>query len=113
VRIFLLTLCLLWQPLAGLLPAGIGERAEQFGHVIVHGQALGHHHHDDASLHLDAEEAVAHQHVLDGGQPAGLPALPVDIEAAASGSAVAAATLPMPPSAVLEGLLRPPRGRSA
>lgn len=112
MRTFLLTLCLLLQALASLLPAGVEERAEQFGHALAHAQALGHHHHD-GSLQLDADEAVAHQHVLDGGQPPCLPALPINVEVAEPASAMAATNMPMPPSAVLEALLRPPRARAA
>lgn len=112
VRALLLTLCLLLQALATLLPAGVEGRAEQFGHALVHAQALGHHHHD-ATLQLDADEAVAHQHGLDGGQPPCLPAVLVNIAAAKPASAMASSNVPVPPSAELQGLLRPPRARVA
>lgn len=99
---------LLWQPIAALLPAGVDVRAEQLAHAVVHDEARGHHHHEDASPHLDAAAEVAHQHVLDGGQPPGLLAGSIWLEAMPPASGIDAPTPSVPPSVVLEGPLRPP-----
>jgi hypothetical protein len=64
-------------------------------------------------LHLGAGEEVAHQHLLDSGQPLGLPAWLASLDAAVPSKGVAPTNVPMPPSAELEGPLRPPRARSA
>jgi len=107
----LFILWLLWQPLSSLLPAVQDQRAEAISHAFVHDQAIGHHHQEDASLHLGEADETPHQHVLDGGQ---LPALVVHIagiEPATATAGVRLEEIVLPPSAVLEGPLRPPRGK--
>lgn len=113
LRALMFVLCLLWQPLSALLPSALDDRADAIGHAVVHDTAVGHHHHEDASLHLGEGDEAPHQHVLDGGQP---PALFVTLAGIAS--TVRALTIPVeepsqPESAVLEGPLRPPRAARA
>jgi hypothetical protein len=109
---FLLTLALLWQPFSALLPAGLDAQADRITHAVVHGQALGHHHHDDTTLHLDADEP-GHQHVLDGMQFPALTAGCAGFEPVAPPTGVDAADALLPPSVDARRLLRPPRARSA
>lgn len=109
LRALLIVLCLLWQPLSALLPAALEARAEAIGHAVVHDRAVGHHHHDDASLHLGEADDAPHQHVLDGGQPPGLVVQAVGFEPDAPATGVRDEPLAPLASAELEGPLRPPR----
>lgn len=109
----LVVVCLLWQPFAALLPAGLDVRAEQLRHAIVHDQERGHHHHDDASLHLDASDAPDHQHATDGGQPQAMASARLDLGLVRLPSRIAAVDPVRPPSVDLDGLLRPPRAARA
>jgi hypothetical protein len=109
----LVVLCLLWQPLGALLPAALEQRAQAIGHALVHEQAVDHHHHDDASLRLDGADEAPHHHLLDGGQPPALVVQVASIEPAAPATGVRADETMLPPSAVLEGPLRPPRAPRA
>jgi hypothetical protein len=109
----LFVLCLLWQPLSGLLPAALEAQADAISHAVVHDQAVDHHHHDDASLQVDEANEAPHYHVLDGNQPA---ALAVEVGVVALGAParrVGASRVAQPASAELEGLLRPPRAARA
>ncbi len=109
----LFVLCLLWQPLSALLPAALDARADAIGHAVLHDRAVGHHHHDDASLQVDEANEAPHQHVLDGSQPAA-PAVEVAVVAfGAPATRVGASSVAQPASAELEGPLRPPRAACA
>jgi hypothetical protein len=105
----LFVLCLLWQPLSALLPSALDDRAEAIGHAVVHDKAVGHHHHDDASLHLGEADEAPHQHVLDGGQPLALFVTLVGIESTGPAMGMPVEGPSQPESAVLDGPLRPPR----
>lgn len=99
----------MWQPLSALLPAALEARVEVIGHAVVHDQAVGHHHHDDASLHLGEADDAPHEHVLDGGQPPALVVHAVGIEPGEPATGVRADEVAPLASAELDGPLRPPR----
>ena len=111
LRALLLLLSLLWPPFSALLPAGQNARAEQLEHAMVHERALGHHHHADASLHVDDAEP-SHQHLLDGAQLPALVAAAPELEPVPTASRIAAIDPFVPPSADPHRLIRPPRSNS-
>jgi hypothetical protein len=104
-------LALLWQVMAGLLPAQIDQRADLMAHDVAHWQEASHHHHADMALHVDedADAQSPHQHGHDGVQPPAIltasSALLADVGVAVLGESVAEP----PPAVFLEGPLRPPR----
>lgn len=105
---------MVWQALAWLTPVHIGEQAQAVAHMLVHAQALDHHHHDDHTLHLEDDGSEPpHQHA---NQAAQLPGLP---PAMAPGAVDPVPSVWVPGArhghapVVPEGLLRPPRGRAA
>ena len=112
LRSLLFVLCLLWQPLSTLLPAALDARADAIGHAVVHDQAVGHHHHDDASLHLGETNEAPHQHVPDGSQSAALAVEVTVVELGTPATRVRTHMVAQPASAELEVLLRPPRAAS-
>jgi hypothetical protein len=80
-------------------------------HELVHLQAVAHHHHDDASLHLDEVAAgePSHHHAGDGVKPvAWVVHTPGDAGPLPPHPLVAAAE-PHSLAVVLDGPLRPPR----
>ena len=108
VAVFLFAM--LWQAVAWLVPDARNRHAEQLGHVLVHMQAVDHHHVADQSLCLEAEsDDRPHQHESGGLQPgilisangADMGAPPPCLPAAVPRGAKA--------SIVLDGPLRPPR----
>lgn len=101
---------MLWQAVAWLAPDARSRQAEQFGHLLVHAQAVSHHHLIDDSLCLDGDaDHRPHQHESGGLQPG--------ILIAAAGANISASPSSLPtavlrgakPSVFLEGPLRPPR----
>lgn len=77
-RAVLLMCVLLWQALAWLTPPGQAQQAQDLTNRLVHAQAVDHHHHADASLHVDdSVDSQRHHHAHEAVQPAGL--LPASI----------------------------------
>ena len=73
LRSFLLVLAMVWQALAWLTPVGQGLGTQAMANLLSHAQKLDHHHHQDGSLHADANaEAPAHFHADDGVHLVGL-----------------------------------------
>lgn len=109
-RAFLLMFLLLWQSLTGLSAVRADAQGDVLTHALVHGQAMDHHHHMDASLHLDDAEPVdGHQHVHDGLQfQAVPPAAPLHLPVMAPSNPAVRALAQRPP-VFLEGPLRPPQ----
>jgi hypothetical protein len=112
VAILWLTLAaLLCQPLALAQPApGAAGGAGALSHALLHWFDLGHHHHDDGSVHFDGSaESQAHA----AADPLGQPAL--QMHAGDTALALLPEAAPLPPHAraagppFLEGPLRPPR----
>lgn len=101
---------MLWQAVAWLAPDARSRQAEQLGHLLVHVQAVGHHHLIDESLCLDGDaDHRPHQHESGGLQP-GIPIAANIADSPASPPSLPTAVLRgVKPSAFLEGPLRPPR----
>ncbi len=63
-------IALLCQPLAALSTQGAAMRSQDMGHMLLHAQDSGHHHHDDASLHvedaIEDDRPAQHQHADSG-----------------------------------------------
>jgi hypothetical protein len=103
-------LATLWQSMSWLVPDARSRHAEQLEHLLVHGQAIDHHHLIDETLCLNGDaDAGPHQHDHGGMQPGML------ISATVAGSSALPPSLPVgvsrraKPSIVWEGPLRPPR----
>lgn len=99
---------LLLQAATAFLAPAVEAHAARISHAIVHEQALGHQHYNDATLTLQAEQPN-HQHVLDGVQHPALLVGAGPIQAAIPTSAVQASEPLQPPSAHWPPLLRPPQ----
>lgn len=107
---YLLLFAIFWQCLAVAANWAPMQAAQGFEHAVLHGQTTEHHHHDDASVHVEETDgALAHQHA-DGGfnTPGCLP------NAGFSGLAFRQVVPtdwanPLAPSADLDAWLRPPR----
>lgn len=112
-RAFFLMFLLLWQSLTAFAAVRVDEQAQVLAHALVHGQATEHHHHMDASLHLDDSRAAdEHQHVHDGLQAHAVPLeLWRPLTALAPCSPPGLAQAQRPP-VFLEGPLRPPQTRA-
>lgn len=112
-RAFILMFLLLWQSLTGLAAVRVDGQRDVLAHALVHGQATEHHHHMDASLHLDDSRAAdEHQHVHDGLQVHAVPLAPwYPLTAMAPCSPPGLAQAQRPP-VFLEGPLRPPQARA-
>ena len=101
---------MLWQAVAWLAPDARSRQAEQLGHLLVHVQAVGHHHLIDESLCLDGDaDDRPHQHESDGLQPGILIKATVADTSASPLSSPTAILRGAKPSAFPEGPLRPPR----
>jgi len=110
LRSLLLIFAILWQSMAMLSPLSIEKIAASIDHGVLHSQEATHHHHDDASAHIeDTDEGLQHQHADSGLQTLGLTA--TMSAAFPSLSPVSNLThLRKPsPSPTIDGLLRPPR----
>lgn len=108
-----LILLLLWQSLTGLATVRPDQQRDVLEHALVHVQATDHHHHVDASLHLDdARNADGHQHVHDGLQVNAVPPKPWLHPVAGQPAAPPGLALALHPPVFLEGPLRPPQARS-
>ena len=109
-RALLMLFAMLWQCLVMAGPLPLSQAAQGFEHTLLHGQAADHHHHDDASIHLqEADGAFPHHHADGSFNTLGY--LP---SAWFSGGAFrpiapGESADPLALSADLEGLLRPPR----
>jgi len=105
---------LLWQPLALAQPAPAASAAATgLSHALLHWLDLGHHHHDDGSVHFDGSaESQAHA----AADPLGQPAL--QLREGDTAPVLLPDAAPPPPRAraagppYLEGPLRPPRSRA-
>ncbi|MGZ8272372.1 MAG: hypothetical protein ACXWUM_00560 [Burkholderiaceae bacterium] len=101
---------MLWQAVAWLVPDARSRHAEQLGHLLVHTQAVNHHHLIDETLCLEAaSDDRAHQHESGGVQPGILISATVADISASPPSSPTAVVRGAKPSIFLEGPLRPPR----
>ena len=109
-RAIFLVLALLWQALAMLLPAQVHARADLIAHAVGHWQDADHHHHADASLHVDEhEDQAVHDHSHEGVQPSAiLPSAGV-FAADVPRSGLLTLIAREPPSVFLRAPLRPPQ----
>lgn len=109
----LLIFAIMWQSMAMLSPYAIEKMAASIDHGVLHTQEATHHHHDDASAHIeDTAEGLHHQHVDSGMSTLALLSnmvLSLSLEAPQSFVATLNSTRTSPN---LEGLLRPPRLQS-
>jgi hypothetical protein len=86
--------------------------AQGLAHELVHLKAVSHHHHDDASLHLDdvaGGELPSHQHTGDGAKPVAWMAPSRGDPDRLPPHPLVAATEPHSLAVVLDAPLRPPR----
>jgi hypothetical protein len=110
VRAVFLLLLLLCQSLTGLASVRMDEQRDVLAHALVHGQAMDHHHHVDASLHLDDSEAAnEHQHVHDSLQVHAMPLAPWPYLTVVEPYATKGLSHAQRPPIFLEGPLRPPQ----
>ena len=108
-RVFFLLTAMVWQALLVITPYGLSQTSRQLAHAIEHMQAVEHHHHDDQTLHLEANSDESfHQHPGEGMQPTGLIPFVVAQLPGLPPSAPAAGDLTLPYRIFLEGPLRPP-----
>ncbi len=104
---------MLWQSLAWVTPFAVEAKGEQIAHMTVHQQERGHHHHDDASLHLSSDaDSGLHFHADDGFQPTALNTVAPVIAVEAPRDAAPTAQAVRPPTVFLDSLLRPPSARA-
>lgn len=109
-RALILLLALLWQTLAWVTPFGISARTNELVHLTEHAQALDHHHHADASLHVADEVGNdKHLHPDSGAQSFALHHLLARHVFVASSVAMPFFADLEPLSVVPDGLLRPPQ----
>ena len=113
LRSLFLIFAILWQSMAMLSPLSIEKIAASIDHGVLHSQEATHHHHDDASAHIeDTAEGLHHQHADSGMSALGLlPTITLALSLAAPQAFVAALSATRS-STTLEGLLRPPRLQS-
>jgi hypothetical protein len=99
--------------MAMLSPYAIEKMATSIDHGVLHTQEATHHHHDDASAHIeDTAEGLHHQHADSGMSTLGLlSTITLSLSLAAPQAFIAALSATRS-SPTLEGLLRPPRLRS-
>ena len=105
---FVLLAALFVQSAAAFGPVIVAQRSADIEHVMVHGQDTNHHHHSDASLHIDDEGNVQHSHpdyssgsaalLYQPNPPLTVPGVPSRVEARPA----------LWHSATVDGLLRPP-----
>jgi hypothetical protein len=110
LRSLLLIFAMVWQSMAMLSPLSIEKLAASIDHGILHTQEATHHHHDDASAHIeDTAEGLHHQHADSGMTTLGLlSTITLSVSSAAPQAFVIALSTTRS-SPTLEGLLRPPR----
>jgi hypothetical protein len=109
----LLIFAIVWQSMAMLSPYAIEKMTASIDHGVLHTQEATHHHHDDASAHIeDTAEGLHHQHADSGMSTLGLlSTITLSLSLAAPQAFIAALSATRS-SPTLEGLLRPPRLRS-
>ena len=93
------------------MPFEVSKQAEQITHSIIHSQEVGHHHHADHSLHIDADadSSSTHHHTNHSAQPPALePRLVWTIADPLSPTLICFLDKDYT-SVTLEGPLRPPR----
>ena len=101
---------MLWQAVAWLVPDVRSRHADQLEHLLVHSQAVNHHHLIDESLCLEAAtDESPHQHESGGLQPGILISATVGDISATTPSSPTAVVRGAKASIFLEGPLRPPR----
>jgi hypothetical protein len=108
----LLTFVLVALTWVWAVPGPLQPSVQGLAHELVHLQSVAHHHHDDASLHLDelAAGEPSHQHAGDGAKPVAW-ALPKPAEPGPlPAHALVATAEPHALAVVLDAPLRPPRG---
>jgi hypothetical protein len=110
LRSLLLIFAMVWQSMAMLSSLSIERLAANIDHGVLHTQEATHHHHDDASAHIeDTAEGLHHQHADSGMSTLGLLStitLSLSLTAPQAFIGLLSTTLSSP---TLEGLLRPPR----
>ncbi|MEY3783136.1 MAG: hypothetical protein RIS97_1315 [Pseudomonadota bacterium] len=113
LQALLLVFAILWQSMAMLSPLSIEKIAASIDNSVMHALEATHHHHDDASAHIeDTDEGLQHQHADSGLQTLGLiPTMTADFSSLPPVSALTHLHKPSP-SPTLAGLLRPPRLRA-
>lgn len=113
LRSLFLILAIVWQSMAVLSPFSIEKIAASIDNSVMHTLEATHHHHDDASAHIeDASEGLHHQHADSGMSTLGvLSTITLALSLAAPQTFVAALSATRS-SPTLEGLLRPPRLQS-
>lgn len=113
LRALLMLLAMLWQCLAMAGPLAPLQAGQGLEHTLLHSQATDHHHHDDASIHLqEADGTLPHQHAEGSFNTLGC--LPSAWFSGGTFRPVAPVerAKPLAPSVDLEGLLRPPQRRA-
>jgi hypothetical protein len=113
LQALLLVFAILWQSMAMLSPLSIEKIAASIDNSVMHALEATHHHHDDASAHIEnTDEGLQHQHADSGLQTLGLiPTMTADFSSLPPVSALTHLHKPSP-SPTLAGLLRPPRLRA-
>jgi hypothetical protein len=113
LRSLLMLFAILWQSMAMLSPYAIEKMAASIDHGVLHTQEATHHHHDNASAHIeDTAEGLHHQHADSGMSTLALLSnmvLSLSLDAPQSFVATLSSTRTSPN---LEGPLRPPRLQS-
>jgi hypothetical protein len=112
LRRHLLALLLVALAWVWAVPGPQQPASQGLAHELVHLQAVSHHHHDDASLHLDdvaGGELPSHQHTGDGAKPVAWTAPLHGDPDRLPPHPLVAATEPHSLAVVLDAPLRPPR----
>lgn len=111
LRRHLLAFVLVALTWAWAVPGPQLSAAQGLAHELVHLQAVSHHHHDDASLHLDnvAAGEPSHQHAGDGAKPVAWVLAAPGHPGPLPRHPLVAAAEPHSLAVVLDGPLRPPR----
>lgn len=113
LRSLLLIFAILWQSMAMLSPISIEKIAASIDNSVMHTLEATHHHHDDASAHIeDTAEGLHHQHADSGISTLGLLSTITLTLSLTAPQAFVAALSTTRSSPTLEGLLRPPRLQS-
>lgn len=111
-RLFLIV-CVACQ-CVGAVNAVTFDLATGAEHEVLHSWALGHHHHDDGSLHVDcSDNSIHHTHADDGANSSWLLAPEVRPVVRHQPPMPQVATMAFAAKPYLEGLLRPPTAIAA
>jgi hypothetical protein len=110
VRRHLLALVLVALAWVWAVPGAQQPAVQGLAHELVHLQAVSHHHHEDAGLHLDdaAPAELSHHHASDGAKPLAWCVPPAGSPSPLPHHVLVAAVGPHSLAIVLERPLRPP-----